>query len=123
MIMIFITKTLAHVQHSVYQALLSLAQFNKLLEGPGNGATLQECSWSRQPFRKNYSFILQDAAQDFHWNNSQATLYPIIVYYLNSGEFRNHDVAHMVYIHHVSYVKISDCLHYDIVHVAVHLFQ
>ena len=61
-------------------------------------------------FSENYSFILQDAAQGFHWNNSQATLHPFVAYYLESGE-----------IHHVSYVVISDCLHHDT--VAVHLFQ
>ena len=61
-------------------------------------------------FSENYSFILQDAAQGFRWNNSQATLHPFVAYYLDSGE-----------IHHVSYVVISDCLHHDT--VAVHLFQ
>ena len=61
-------------------------------------------------FSENYSFIMQDAAQGFHWNNSQATLHPFVAYYLDSGE-----------IHHVSYVVISDCLHHDT--VAVHLFQ
>ena len=61
-------------------------------------------------FSENYSFVLQDAAQGFHWNNSQATLHPFVAYYLDSGE-----------IHHVSYVVISDCLHHDT--VAVHLFQ
>ena len=61
-------------------------------------------------FSENYSFVLQDATQGFHWNNSQATLHPFIAYYLESGE-----------IHHVSYVVISDCLHHDT--VAVHLFQ
>ena len=58
----------------------------------------------------NYSFVLQDAAQGFHWNNSQAILHPFVAYYLDSGE-----------IHHVSYVVISDCLHHDT--VAVHLFK
>ena len=42
-----------------------------------------ESSWSLQIFRKNYSFVLQDAAQGFHWNNSQATLHPFIAYYLH----------------------------------------
>lgn len=32
-------------------------------------------------FAENYSFILQDAAQGFHWNNDQATLHPFICYY------------------------------------------
>ena len=61
-------------------------------------------------FAENYSFVLQDAAQGFHWNNSQATLHPFVAYYLDSEEVR-----------HLSYVVISDCLHHDT--VAVHLFQ
>ena len=32
-------------------------------------------------FAENYSFIVQDAIQGFHWNNSQATLHPFAVYY------------------------------------------
>ena len=61
-------------------------------------------------FSENYSFVLQDAAQGFHWNNSQATLHPFVAYYLDSGE-----------VCHLCYVVISDCLHHDT--VAVHLFQ
>ena len=61
-------------------------------------------------FSENYSFVLQDAAQGFHWNNSQATVHPFVVYYMKSGQ-----------LHHLSYVVISDCLHHDT--VAVHLFQ
>ena len=33
-----------------------------------------------------YSFILQDAAQGFHWNNLQATLHPFVAYFVDSGE-------------------------------------
>ena len=56
--------------------------------------------------------MLQDAyaAQGFHWNNSQATIHPFVVYYLDMGK-----------LHHLSYVVISDCLHHDT--VAVYLFQ
>ena len=61
-------------------------------------------------FSENYSFILQDAAQGFHWNNSQATLHPFVAYYIDSGE-----------LCHFSYVIISDCLHHDT--IAVYLFQ
>ena len=61
-------------------------------------------------FSENYSFILQDAAQGFHWNNSQATLHPFIAYFVDSEE-----------LCHLSYVIISDCLHHDT--VAVYLFQ
>ena len=61
-------------------------------------------------FSENYSFVLQDAAQGFHWNNSQATIHPFVAYYRQSGK-----------LEHVSYIIISDCLHHDT--IAVHLFQ
>ena len=32
-------------------------------------------------FAENYSFICQDAVQGFHWETSQATLHPFVVYY------------------------------------------
>ena len=37
-------------------------------------------------FSENYAFILQDAAQGFHWNNSQATIHPFVAYYIDSVE-------------------------------------
>ena len=61
-------------------------------------------------FSENYAFILQDAAQGFHWNNSQATLHPFIAYYIDSGD-----------LCHLSYIIISDCLHHDT--NAVYLYQ
>ena len=78
----------------------------------------KDCKSTLQPgellvsvdFSENYSFILQDAAQGFHWNNSQATIHPFVVYYIDSGK-----------LCHLSYVVISDCLQHDT--VAVYLFQ
>ena len=61
-------------------------------------------------FSENYSFVLQDAAQGYHWNNAQATLHPFVAYFRVDGELK-----------HLSYVVISDCLIHD--SVAVHLFQ
>lgn len=61
-------------------------------------------------FSENYAFVLQDAAQGFHWNNAQATIHPFVAYYIESDELR-----------HVSYVVISDCLHHDT--VSVYMFQ
>ena len=62
-------------------------------------------------FSENYSFILQDEAQGFHWNNSQATIHPFVVYYTDpSGKLQ-----------HLSFVTISDCHHHDT--VAVHFYQ
>ena len=61
-------------------------------------------------FSENYFFVLQDEVQGFHWNNSQATIHPFVVYYSESGE-----------LHQLCYAIISDCLHHDT--VAVYLFQ
>ena len=36
-------------------------------------------------FAENYSFLVQDAAQGFHWNNSQATIYPFLLYYADGS--------------------------------------
>jgi hypothetical protein len=34
-------------------------------------------------FAGNYSFIVQEAAQGFHWNNQQASQYPFVCYFTN----------------------------------------
>ena len=61
-------------------------------------------------FSENYSFVLQDAAQGFHWNNSQATIHPFVAYFKNHSE-----------LCHISYVIVSECLHHDT--TAVYLYQ
>lgn len=59
-------------------------------------------------FAENYSFILQDAAQGFHWNNTQTTLHPFSIY--------THDsVANKLKHRPTSFVVISDCLVHDTV--------
>ena len=35
-----------------------------------------------------YSFVAQDELQAFHWNNVQATLHPIVIYYREQGKFK-----------------------------------
>lgn len=61
-------------------------------------------------FSENASFVVQDSVQGFHWNNTQATLYPIAIYYKSNGN-----------IQHTNYIVISDCLVHN--SVAVHLFH
>ena len=40
-------------------------------------------------FAENYSFLVQDAVQGYHWENSQATLHPFAVYFKNDvGEVK-----------------------------------
>lgn len=61
-------------------------------------------------FSENYSFVLQDEAQSYHWNSAQATVHPFVIYYREENNVR-----------HFSFVIISDCLQHNT--VAVHLFQ
>ena len=38
-------------------------------------------------FAENFSFVVQDTAEAFHWNNTQATIHPFVVYHKsNNGD-------------------------------------
>lgn len=60
-------------------------------------------------FSENYSIILQDEAQSYHWSHSQATIHPFVVY------FKEEELKHL------NFVIISDCLNHNT--TAVYLFQ
>ena len=81
-----------------------------LLSKPSQKSELLPGEMITADFSENYSIVLQDAAQGFHWNNLQATIHPFIVYYKDSDELK-----------HICYVVISDSLRHNT--VAVHLFQ
>ena len=78
----------------------------------------EECKESLKPgevvvsadFSENYAFVVQDAAQGFHWNNSQCTIHPFVIYFRSSSS-----------VVHLSFLAISDCLQHDT--IAVDLFQ
>ena len=40
-------------------------------------------------FAENYSFVVQDEVQGFHWNNLQCTLHPVAVYYKNGDALQS----------------------------------
>ena len=61
-------------------------------------------------FSDNFSFVVQDEAQSFHWDNGVVTLHPFVYYNKDDGK-----------ICHGNFVLISDCNTHDT--VAVHLFQ
>ena len=44
-------------------------------------------------FAENYSFLVQDAVQGFHWHNSQATIHPFVIHYVHG----NGKLAHKFY--------------------------
>lgn len=53
-------------------------------------------------FSENYSYVCQDASQEFHFNNDQCTVLPVIFYYKENNELR-----------HKSYVFLSESLKHD----------
>ena len=61
-------------------------------------------------FAENYSFVVQDAVQGFHWENTQATLHPFVVYYKDNN-----------FISNINICMISDCLKHDTIAVHVYL--
>ena len=67
-------------------------------------------------FAGNYSFIVQDAVQGFHWNSSQATIHPFNIYYFLNSEKSSKDQ-----LDHLSIACISDHLQHDT--VSVYSFQ
>ena len=60
-------------------------------------------------FAENYSFVVEDKIQSFHWNNEMATVHPFVAYY-KTGTI----------INYVNFVVISECNTHDT--VAVHLY-
>ena len=60
-------------------------------------------------FSENYSFLVQEAAQIFHWNNTQATIHPWVFYYSKNS-----------FIKHSSFTIISESNNHNV--VSVHLF-
>ncbi|KMQ88333.1 hypothetical protein RF55_12203 [Lasius niger] len=56
-------------------------------------------------FAENYAFVVQDAAPGFHWNNSQATVYPVVICFKDS---------------HKSLAIVSDNTIHDA--IAVHIY-
>eukprot|EP00731_Ephydatia_muelleri_P032500 Em0024g44a len=62
-------------------------------------------------FSENYSFVVQDEVQSFHWNNLQAIVHPFLCYYREkNGKLNN-----------ICFTVISENKDHDT--IAVHLFQ
>ena len=54
-------------------------------------------------FAENYPFVVQDEIQGMHWNNSQCSLHPIVVYYRDGDVTKSHSICF-----------ISDDLNHDV---------
>ena len=48
-------------------------------------------------FAENHAFIVQDAAQSYHWNKKSCTLHPVMIYYRNkdTGVIEGSPVVYM----------------------------
>lgn len=57
-------------------------------------------------FSENYSIVLQDEAQSYHWTSQQITLHPFVIYYKREEKIK-----------HMSFVVVSDCLEHNTVAV------
>lgn len=60
-------------------------------------------------FAENYSFLVQDAVQGYHWDNSSCTLHPFAVYMKKSRDDGTCETTCR------SICVISDCLKHDTV--------
>eukprot|EP00731_Ephydatia_muelleri_P028308 Em0019g1181a len=78
-------------------------------------------------FSENYSFVIQDAVQGFHWNNDKATIHPFIAYWRPSvtqegthNEAQCSSSCNEAQSDATVVSSIEDCLVHDA--VSVHLF-
>ena len=70
-----------HHHHFISNAQSAFLKSTKETLTPGTAIILMD-------FAENYSFVVQDAVQGDHWNNSQATLHPFAVYYTEGQELK-----------------------------------
>lgn len=98
------------LRHS-FTATQQSAFYSELKEALNDGEFLVICDFS-----ENFAFVLQDAAQGFHWNNAQATIHPFVAYYKVVDKTKNTSE-----VRHKSYVVISDSLIHDSVAVHLHI--
>ena len=44
-------------------------------------------------FAENYKFLVQDEIQGYHWNKSQCTLHPAVMYTKEDGQLKDHSIC------------------------------
>ena len=61
-------------------------------------------------FSEKFIYVVQDAAQAFHYNNDQCTVFPVVFYYRSNNEIKHHTI-----------ILLLDCTKHDA--ATVHLMQ
>ena len=74
--LISLSRQISELTKHHYRAKAQSAYFAHLKESVEAGEVVVHGDFS-----ENYSFIVQDAAQGFHWDNSQCTLHPFVVHW------------------------------------------
>ena len=97
-------RALKKYQQHAFITRMQSQHYRETKENLEEGEVLVVCD-----FAENYSFVIQDEIQAFHWNNVMATLHPFVANYKERGELK-----------HINHVCISDRNIHDT--VAVHLF-
>ena len=46
-------------------------------------------------FAENYSFVVQDEVQGYHWNSSQCTLHPTMIYHKTNTKLQSHSLCYL----------------------------
>jgi hypothetical protein len=52
-------------------------------------------------FAENYTYLLQNAAQGYHWTKDQCTLHPVVFYAMINGEKKHFSLC---------FISVSDFL-------------
>ena len=104
----FLDKLVEEINNVTVHHFISKAQATYLSDSKDNIS--ENVAIVMLDFAENYSFVVQDAVQGFHWDNSQTTLHPFAVYYLRGGELQKHCIC-----------CVSDCMKHDT--AAVYSFQ
>ena len=74
-------RALKKYQQHAFITRMQSQHYRETKENLEEGEVLVVCD-----FAENYSFVIQDEIQAFHWNNAMATLHPFVAYYKESGE-------------------------------------
>ena len=61
-------------------------------------------------FAENYQFVVQDEIQSFHWNKTQATLHPTVIYYKLNVELKNESIWHQSAVF-IAAIKLNSFVH------------
>lgn len=67
---------------------LQSSYVNELKKNLPDNQFLVQCD-----FAENYAFVVQNAAQSFHWNNNQCTIFTAVIYYKEQEELKHRSIA------------------------------